>query len=194
MLSRVMAEESQAYPRIVVAFQNYSPPFDAEKTIRGMLRIVPPEYLWGLHSIVLTNVQALSRKERDRKTWGRRRVTLGEALGYYTPEWRGEPAHITILVDNLEKHWGRKWLRVGLVRDAELSRVLFHELGHHIHQVLKPKYEEKEDVADKWSKKLRGRFLRRRYWYLMPVFLPLGHLRRLGKKIARRFRRSVSAS
>jgi len=33
MLSGVMAEESQAYPRIVVAFQNYAPPFDAEKAI-----------------------------------------------------------------------------------------------------------------------------------------------------------------
>ena len=44
MLSGVMAEESQAYPRIVVAFQNYAPPFDAEKAIHRMLRIVPPKY------------------------------------------------------------------------------------------------------------------------------------------------------
>src|SRR6266581_6524008 len=171
-----MTEEPQPGPQIVLAFQNYTPPFDAEKVIRRMLRIVPANYLWGLHSIVLTNVQALSRRERDRKTWGRRRVALGDTLGYYTPEWHGEPAHITILVDNLEKHWGRKWLRVGLVRDAELSKILFHELGHHIHKAHKPKYEDKEDVADKWSKKLRGRFLRRRYWYLVPILFPIGHL------------------
>ena len=87
-----MTEANETGPQIVVAFQNYSPPFNAEKAIRCMLRIVPPNYLWGLHSIVLTNVQALSRKDRDRRTWGRQRVTLGNVCGYYTPEWHGGPA------------------------------------------------------------------------------------------------------
>lgn len=132
-----MVEEKQPGPQIVVAFQGYTPPFDAEKAIRGMLKVVPANYLWGLHRIVLTNVQALSRKERDRKTWGRRHIALGEALGYYAPEWRGEPAHITILLDNLEKGVGRKWLRWGVARDVELSKLFFHELGHHILEVHK---------------------------------------------------------
>jgi hypothetical protein len=167
-----------------VAFRDYAPPFNAEKAVRRMLQIVSPNYLWGLHTVVLTNVLALSRKERDRKTWGRRRIALGDAVGYYTPEWHSEPAHITILVDNLEKHRARNWLRVGLFRDAELSKILFHELGHHIHEVHKPKYEDKEDVADQWSKKLRGRFLRRKYWYLAPILFPLGRLLRLREKTA----------
>ncbi|HEV2195996.1 MAG TPA: hypothetical protein VGR55_10470, partial [Candidatus Acidoferrum sp.] len=124
-----MTEVGDTGSRIVLAFQNYTAPFDAERAIHRMLRIVPANYLWGLRSIVLTNVQALSRKERDRKTWGRRHVALGDTLGYYTPEWHGEPAHITILLDNLEKHCGRKWLRWGIVRDLELSKLFFHELG-----------------------------------------------------------------
>jgi len=98
-----MAEEAQSGPLIIVAFQNYTPPFNAEKAVRRMLRDVPAKFLHGLHTIVLTNVSALSRKERDRKTCGRRRVALGETLGYYSQEWRGNPAHITILVDNLER-------------------------------------------------------------------------------------------
>jgi len=103
-----MAEDSQSGPRIVLAFQDYTPPFDAEKSIRRMLQIVPPKHLSGLHTMVLTNVEALSRSERARKTWGRhRRVTLSEVRGYYTPEWSGGSAHLTILMDNLERRLGK---------------------------------------------------------------------------------------
>jgi hypothetical protein len=76
-----MAEETQSGPRIIVGFQDYAPPYDAEKAVRRMLRDVPPKFLRGLHTIVLTNISALSREERGRKTWGRRRVSLGETLG-----------------------------------------------------------------------------------------------------------------
>src|SRR5229473_4361029 len=130
-----MAGETQSGPRIIVGFQDYAPPYDAEKAVRRMLRDVPPKFLRGLHTIVLTNISALSREERGRKTWGRRRVSLGETLGYYSQEWQGEPARITILVDNLERRWGRRWLRVWFIRDMQLSEVLFHGLGHHIHRV-----------------------------------------------------------
>jgi hypothetical protein len=187
-----MAEEAQSGPQIVLAFQNYAPPFDPEKAVRRMLRIVPPNYLWGLRSIVLTNVHALSSKERDRKTWGRRRVALGEARGYYSQEWRAEPARITILVDHLEKRMGRRWLRVALVRDIELSEVLFHELGHHIHRVHRPKYEGREDVADKWSKKFARKFLADRYWYLLPLAAPVALVSGLTKDIARLYRKFKS--
>ncbi len=184
-----MAEEMHPGPEIIVAFQNYAPPFDAEKAVRRMLRDVPPKFLHGLHTIVLTNVSALSREERDRKTWGRRRVTLGEALGYYSQEWQGKPARITILVDNLERRLGRAWLRVGLIRDMELSEVLFHELGHHIHRVHRPEYEGRENVAEKWSKRLARKFMSGRYWYLFAIFAPIVLLVGLGKDIAKLYRR-----
>ena len=184
-----MGGETNSGPQIVVAFQGYTPPFDAEKAVRRMLRIVPTNYLWGLHNIVLTNTHALSRRERDRKTWGRRRVTLGQARGYYTAEWKREAAHITILIDNLERHMGRQWLRVGLVRDMELADVLFHELGHHIHRVHRPKYEEKEDVADKWRDKFARKFLQSRYWYLVPLAVPIVLVIDLSKWAAKLFRR-----
>ncbi len=78
-----MIEETLPDPQIIVAFQNYTPPFDAEKTVRRMLGMVPPKYLWGLHAVVLTNVGALSRKDRNRRAQGRRRARTGESLGYY---------------------------------------------------------------------------------------------------------------
>jgi hypothetical protein len=32
-----------------------------------------------------------------------------------------------------------------------------------------PEFREKEDVADDWGKKFGARFVRRQYWYLIPV-------------------------
>lgn len=180
-----MAEETTPGPRVVEAFQGYAPSFDISRVIRRMLRVVPPNFLWGLHAIVLTNVGALSRKERERKTWGRRRVKLGEALGYYSQEWKGEPARITILVDNFEKQLVRSWMRFGIVRDLKLSDLFFHELGHHIHRVHRPEYEGKENVADQWSKKLSRKFMRIRCWYLIPVVAPIALTIRLGRNIAK---------
>ena len=186
-----MNEDKQPGPQVILAFQDYAPPFNVEKAVRRMLRSVPPKFLFGLHSIVLTNVAALSRQERDRKTWGRQRVTLGESLGYYSQEWHGQPAHVTILVDNLEKRWGRGWLRVGLLRDMQLSNVLYHEVGHHIHRVHRPKYEGPENIAEKWSKKLSARFLMNRYWYLFPLMVPIALIAGLyedGARLYRKFR------
>jgi len=163
-------EKSQSGPQIVVAFQNYTPPFNAKKVIGNMLRVVPPQYLWGLHSVILTNVQALSRKERDRRALSQTKLALGKSLGYYTQSWKGEPAQVTLLIDNLEKSWGRGWLRFGIIRDVPLAGLLYHEIGHHIHRVHAPKYEDREEVADKWSDKLCGKYLHRQYWYLAPAF------------------------
>ncbi|OGW31122.1 MAG: hypothetical protein A2088_05855 [Nitrospirae bacterium GWD2_44_7] len=44
--------------------------------------------------------------------------------------------------------------------------VLFHELGHHIHHTMSPKFKEREDVAEEWSKKLFREYNRNRYSYL----------------------------
>lgn len=184
-----MTEANETVPQIVVAFQNYSPPFNAEKAIRRMLRIVPPKYLWGLHAFVLTNVGALSHKEREQRGLGRGRSPQRESLGYYSQAWKGQPARVTLLIDNLEKQWGRTWLRVGIVRDLALSELLYHELGHHIRRLHVPEYEEKENVAEKWSDRLSRKFARERFWYLLPLAAPIALIKGLVEDIARLFRR-----
>jgi hypothetical protein len=152
-----MSEETQPKPQIIEAFHGYNPPFDVAKMVRRMLPDVPPQYLHGLNSIVLTNTAALSHQERESKAHGRgRRVRLGEARGYYSQAWKGEPARITILVDNFEKRFGRSWLRIGIVRDLDFSELLFHELGHHIHRMQRPEYEGRENVADNGARNYRA--------------------------------------
>jgi len=66
-----------------------------------------------------------------------------------------------------------------------LGDVLFHELGHHIHQLHIPEHEGPENVAEKWSKKLRGKLLRKRYWYLMSLLYPLARLYRWSKQLSK---------
>jgi hypothetical protein len=189
-MGNAMTEDSELKPRIIEAFESYRPPFDVTRAVRRMLRDVPPKFLHGLNSIVLTNVAALSRQQRNQRTRGRgQRTTLGEALGYYTQAWKGDPARITILVDNFEKQWGRSWLRFGIVRNMVFSELLFHELGHHIHRTHRPEYVGRENVADKWSKKLSRKFISNRYWYLIPVALPISLVIDFGKYIAERLGR-----
>jgi hypothetical protein len=71
----------------------------------------------------------------------------------------------------------------------ELSEVLFHELGHHIHRVHRPEYEGRENVAGKWSERLGRKFMSGRYWYLFPIFVSIALLIGLGKDIAKLYRR-----
>jgi len=162
-----MVKETEDIPRIVESFQAYTPPFDEKKAVRRMLRDTPRKFLYGLHSVVRS--LAKNATEKPGGVVVLRSATL---WAIYSQEWRGEPVHITILLDNLEKRMGRKWLRVGFVQDLELSEVFFHELGHHIHRVHRPEYKEREDVADNWSKKLASRFIRGRYWYMLPLAVP----------------------
>jgi len=37
---------------------------------------------------------------------------------------------------------------------------------------MRPEHLEKEDVADRWAGKLNRDFIRKRYWYLLPLIMP----------------------
>ena len=169
-----MTHEPKFQPVIIEAYQGYAPSFNVAKLIRQMIGEVPPRFLVGLKSVVLTNKTALARRDRERKLLSRgKRVVQGDTLGYYSEAWKGEPARITLLVDNIEKQCSRRWSRLGFFKSSIFSDVFFHELGHHIHRVHRPRYEEREDVANKWSKKLSVRFMASRYWYMLPIAAPI---------------------
>jgi hypothetical protein len=56
------------------------------------------------------------------------------------------------------------------------SDVLYHEIGHHIHAVHEPTYQQREDIANCWRRELWRQFLRKRYWYLFPVLKVFAYL------------------
>src|SRR5713226_10237442 len=67
-------------PEIIEAYRNYVPSCNVKRIVKTLLRYVPPEYLLGLRSIVLTNSSGLSRNRRRRKTWSRHhKVRIAES-------------------------------------------------------------------------------------------------------------------
>jgi hypothetical protein len=171
-------------PEIIENFRDFEPPANFGNIVDDLVRYVPPEFLLGLQSITLTNRIALSRNQKRQKTWSRnRKIRLADALGYYTPATRSSRAAVVLYVDNITQGWPG-WLgRVPLVRYMPAGEVLYHEIGHHIHAAHLPVYEGKEDVADYWRRKLWGRFVRRRYWYLFPFIYVAGKIVRIAKRL-----------
>jgi hypothetical protein len=149
-----------ARPLIITAFSGYEPSFNMVKMSERIVDSVPEKYLQGLTEIVLTNSGALSRERRRSVTKARgRKVRIKEARGLYHPASQQRGAWIEIFVDKTLTGWGNSWLgRTRWACEAELSDLLFHEIGHHIHFTVRPEYREKEDVADVWKVRLQRNY------------------------------------
>jgi hypothetical protein len=156
------------------AYRDFVPPVNAQRTVGRLLSGIPGKYVSGIKTMVLTNAGGLSHDRRKQKTRSRKRkVPIRESSGLYHQEWHNEPAWIEIFVDNLCQRWPSWTLRIPFLRDLAFAEVLFHELGHHIQKTHVPEFKEREDVAGKWSERLSRHYLRRRYWYLMPLLFGL---------------------
>lgn len=166
-------------------YGDWTPPATFRQSVERLLKYVPQQYLLGIDAIWLTDSRTLNRARRRQRTRVRgRRVRLSESSGLYHAAWKGQPAWIELFADRMvEGHFGLQ-SRMRMARDLAVGETLFHEIGHHIHKTKYPQHEEPEEVADRWKGKLLGRFLRRRYWYLVP---PVFILRPLWNLIERRW-------
>src|ERR1700756_1634619 len=134
-------------PRITERYSGYSPAFELTPIVSRILDSVPPKYLMGLSEVVLTSSSGLPRKLRRSVTKSRKRkVWIREARGLYHPARPREEAWIEIFVDNTFRTWEKGWwLKVSYLREILLADVLFHEIGHHIHETAHSEYRDKED-------------------------------------------------
>ncbi len=171
---------TELQPRIVESYRDYKPPFDATRVVRTLLRTVPEKYLVALDCVVLLNEGGLSRRDRVGKVRSRKRkFDKSEAYGLYHHAWQGRPAWIEIRVDKTLRNFSPKvCLWIPFFREIHLGNVLYHELGHHIHDFIRPEYREKEDVADDWKGRLMTNFLRKKYWYAIWPLVLVGKIRR----------------
>jgi hypothetical protein len=177
MMATATHSSKSTHPEIVESYREFEPPPNFKSTVETLLRCVPPKYLIGLKTIVLTNQAGLTSKQRKQKTWSRKhKVRLAECLGSYHASTRTEPASIWLYVDNIVESGIRWWYRVPVLRYAVACDVLHHEIGHHIHKVHRPVYEEKENVAENWSDKLPKNFYRKHYWYIYPLLYVLARI------------------
>jgi len=156
-------------PSIVESYRDFEPPTNFKQTVETLLRYVPPKYVVGLKTIVLTNQAGLTSKKRKQRMWSRgRKVRVAECLGSYQHASKSSPAAVWLYVDNIVESGINWWNSVPVLRYVVPCQILYHEIGHHIHTVHRPAYEEKENVADDWGGRLTKRFYRKHYWYLWP--------------------------
>jgi hypothetical protein len=162
-------DAQQNFPQVLDCYNNSRPPFDVTARVRSLLLCVPAQQIAGLHHIELKNASSLNRDARRKKTWSRgKKVTARQALGLYHPAHTGHLAWIEIFVDNTLGGMPA-WLP-GLFKDVAIANVLYHEIGHHIHSTSNPEHREREDVADVWKRRLATAMIRRKYWYIYPLF------------------------
>jgi hypothetical protein len=151
--------------------------------VEDLLSSVPPEHMVGLAQIVLTNSGALTGQRK--RSWTRRlgrKVRHVDAAGLYHQAWKGQPAWIELFVDQVAIGMPALLLRVRLLRSMVFGTVLFHEIGHHIHRVMRPEHREREHVADDWAMRLGRIHIRRRHpvarVILRPIVWTLRQMRR----------------
>lgn len=185
-------------PEIIENYRDFEPPQQVKEIISILLDCVSANYLRGLKAIILANQAALTRNQRRRKVWSRKRkIRLAEARGAYYRATRSSPPIVSLCVDNILKGTPAWTLKVPIARYAEFGEVLYHEIGHHIHATHEPVHEGKENVAEDWSKRLGRQFFRRHYWYLVPFRYPMSFLVKAAlriMKVLRRQRRDESES
>lgn len=152
---------------IIEQFGSYSPPFPVRETIEDLLCGISNQYVRGLHAVVLSSSSGLNRKSRRQKTLSRKRkVAIMDCRGIYNQKWHNDPATIQLFVDNIIESLPLWMFKIQFLRRGIFGEVLFHEIGHHIHNTSVPEYKEREDVAEQWRKKLSKEYGKKRYPYL----------------------------
>ena len=114
-------------PALVEAYRDFEPPANFKQVVETLLAYVPPKYLAGLKTIILTNSSGLSRERRRQKTWSRnRKVRLSECGGFYSQATRSSPATVSLYVDNIVRDLPRWMSRPPVLRYMVPSDVLYH--------------------------------------------------------------------
>ena len=181
--------------KIIEAYRDWKPEVSVLSSVVRLVESVPSRYLSGLDSVVLTNATALNHSMRPRKVRSQgKTVRLARCRGLYHRAWHGNEAYIELFIDNIlprKLTFAQKLSsRVHFVIDLILAGVVFHEIGHHIHTTHVPRFEEREDAAERWSRELLVAYFRKRYWYLRgPV---LSAVRLVGHLLAKREQRQIT--
>jgi hypothetical protein len=76
------------------------------------------------------------------------------AMGRYYRAARGEPAWIEIVVNEIVGDLPTPLHSLQLARDLTLGKVLFHEIGHHLHSTHRGIGASGESSAQAWQARL----------------------------------------
>src|SRR5258705_5968726 len=179
-------------PDIVESYGAHVAPKWVRVTVSRLLSATAPDHVNGLGAIVLTDSASIGRGKTHRVSG--RKYTKRECRGFYHPSWRGQQAWIELVVDNMVADFPKPLWRVQFMRDLIISWTLFHEIGHHLHGTVASAARSSEAAADEWRERLTGLYVRKRYWYLVPLFKVVGPLYRLLRRLTSRWSRRPSGA
>lgn len=165
---------------MVEIHENYKvlvPPAWFRPTVERLLMSLGPEHLGGLQSVVLADAAGIGRGKTRRV--GGRKYDRNSCRGFYNHQWRGQPAWIQLVTDNIVAGYPTSLLRFQLVRDLVVAEILYHEVGHHLHEAVGSATRGGDEAAENWRKRLLKIHAQRRYQYLRPFVSVLKPLVRL---------------
>mgnify|MGYP003394897307 CR=1 FL=1 len=173
--------------QILENYKDNPPPIDFKKVIQILFNYIPVEYQAGLGFVILEDGTGMSRQQRHEVTLSRgKKYLVSECQGVYRHMDNNKPASIVMYVNNILTRMPLWAWKMPFFRDITIADVFYHEFGHHIHKVHSPEYKHREDVADRWSRRLRNRFVYHHYWYLLPILYPLAFIVRICKMLGKR--------
>jgi hypothetical protein len=145
--------------------------------------VFPQNFWWACSRLRLPTVSPSAGIRKERRLGAEIEEFGWPMLSAITHLRRDRRASIVLYVDNITQGWPGWLAKLPLVRYMPTGEVLYHEMGHHIHAAHRPVYKGKEDVAEYWRRKLWSRFMRQRYWYLVPPFYVVGKIIRTVEKL-----------
>lgn len=165
--------------RVSEYYAESKPGLNYASSIRQVLRSVPPKYLRGLDCIILRDEPSLTTDER--------RKGLLRCQGVYVRGKGRRPPRVELFIDNILDEWPR-WARyVPILRYEMVHRILFHELGHHVQDVLYHRTSQPEAGAWSLANELSRHSFKKRHPLLVPfvkvayrAVIALQRLRKLG--------------
>lgn len=161
-----------------------------EETVRELLEAAPSKYVVGLEGVTLRDAASLTRaekREKVRSRGGLRKKT--EVTGLYRPAGRSSGAKIELMIDEIFAPFPAWLPKVKMLRRICIGKVLYHELGHHIHYS-GAAMGSKERQADVWRDRLLRDYFRLKYPLVARFARPIAALLR-GLLRKRRGGRSV---
>jgi hypothetical protein len=186
-LRRQCFEEHESRRRLVAIRENYHTyvaPKWVTRTVQRLLASIPEGHLSGLSSIVLTETATVAGARQSRRNRGR------QPLGRYHGAWRGDLAWIELVVDQIVADL-KPLDKLQVARDLAFGRVLFHEVGHHLHATRRGTGPTGEAGAESWRARLTKLHLTRCYGYLRPLAPLLRALRKVVMALSRSAKRGT---
>ncbi len=141
----------------------------SRQSLERLIRATDPRFFAGLHRVVLIETGKLTSRSLKRHS-SRPGATL---LGSYHAKSRTSEATIEVFVDAIFRRRPDWAWKLSILRDLYLSRVFFHELGHHVAKAIEPSSGDMEAHAEKWRKQLSRAALQRRYGPLLLLARPI---------------------